>query len=671
MSTISPPSLEQICLNYICGSIQVLCYEVQENVGNLQRIAFKFPVFLHEQLAESILRQLACTGQLTLNVLTLFMDQNTCRLKRACIRSSDVREIGLRLILMHHNITELDICGTEIPFSELFASSLEGYECTSSLRKLNISHAKGEIDYAALGYFKNLTSLDVSHNMFSDFDLKQISIKSPNLLELNISCTSITDAEAFGHLRSSLITLKAYHCPISWQSPTEFAKFTALRHLDISRNPGSPEGYDWPGDAEKLEMLLLDQNALRNLEILDISGTPRVMDLPLQVFISSHPRLKFLGLCNTGLSSYAKFLPKDIEITGEATEQQILLSLCCYPERSSYMTESLRRLFQISKNWTQARFEVLQIVLPPMEKHPKDLRVQMAATACVFNLTRFAVTPKDLHPETLGRIANLVLKAMETFPRKHELLRNCLLIMDSKPMLKKAKFDYYAACMSAMDALCQFSNDLNIVKLATKICAILTAKISTYETIALGTDRHLKALMYIVEGKVEAVQADYILSVTLSVLWNLTDEACCSCQLFIDSKGLKLLLRVLKTFTLENKIIIKKVLGTMNNISEVHHLRHHFINDECIEALRNLLKCNEIDVSYFAGGILSNIALAWTQPFSTKTSRCEVLEQIIVHAFSASVELRFAVDSTMGCLGDTSRLHKKWYLTEYDAVDTM
>lgn len=34
--------------------------------------------------------------------------------------------------------------------------------------------------------------------------------------------------------------------------------------------------------------------------------------------------------------------------------------------------------------------------------------------------------------------------------------------------------------MSAMDALCQFINDLNIVRLATKICAVLTAKVISH-----------------------------------------------------------------------------------------------------------------------------------------------------------------------------------------------
>ncbi|XP_031551354.1 protein zyg-11 homolog B-like isoform X2 [Actinia tenebrosa] len=581
-NTLSPLTLEDICLDFICKNIENLTFEVQEPVGNFNKLAFKVPVFLHERLAEAIVRQLASTNRLTLKVLTLFLDKTTCRLKRACIQDSNIREIGLRLLLMHHTITDLDLRRTEITFSLNVISSLEGYECTSFLKRLNISSAKNGLESSAVCSFKNLIFLDISKNSITDADLKVICDSLKKLEELNISCNPICEVESFGTARQRLKSLKAYNCPVAWNNPIDFAQFKNLRHLDISRKPTR---HMLPGDdAEKLEMLLSQRDALKDLEVLDISGTQRVMDRPLEVFLSGHPKLTFLGLCKTG-SSYADFLPKDIEITGEATEQQILSSLQNYPDRASYMTESLSRLFHISKNWTEQRFEILQYVLPPMEMHPQDLRMQMASTACIFNLTRSAKNQYDLHPTILGKIASLVLKAMSSFTNKHELIRNCLLILDSPLMLRYAKFDYYEACMSAMDALCQFINDLNIVRLATKICAVLTAKISNYETIALGTDRHFKTLLNIVKDKVESQRSDYVLSLTLSVLWNLTDDAQCTCQLFVDGQGLKLFIQVLKEFGTEN-VIVKKVLGTLNNVAEVDFLRPHLLTDECVGLLR-------------------------------------------------------------------------------------
>lgn len=313
-STISADSLENITLNYICKNIEKLCYEVQEPVGNLNKLAFKIPLFLHEQLAESILRQLACSGRLTLKILTLFLDRATCRLRKASIQDSDIREIGIRLLLMHHTINDLDLRKTNIAFTELVVSSLKGYECINHLRRLIISQAKSGLEPAAICAFKNLVYLDISKNRIDDSDLKKICNSLSNLEELNISCTAISDADSFGSLKTKLKCLKAYNCPVAWNNPTDFAQFTELRHLDISRNPGMPQGYDWPRDAEKLEMLLQDTEALKELHVLDISGTPRVMDYPLEVFISSHPKLTFLGLCKTGLTSYAQFLPKDVEV---------------------------------------------------------------------------------------------------------------------------------------------------------------------------------------------------------------------------------------------------------------------------------------------------------------------------------------------------------------------
>lgn len=309
--TLSPLTLEDICLDFICKNIEILTFEVQEPVGNFNKLAFKVPAFLHEQLAEAILRQLTSSKRLTLKTLTLFLDRTTCRLKRACVQGSNIREIGLRLLLMHHTITDLDLRQTEITFSFNVISSLEGYECTSLLKRLNISSAKNGLESTAVCSFKNLMFLDISRNSINDSDLKMVCDSLEQLEELNISCNPICEVESFGTAKQRLKSLKAYNCPVTWNNPIDFAQFLHLRHLDISRKPTR---HMLPGDdAEKLEMLLSEKDALKDLEVLDISGTQRVMDRPLEVFLNGHPKLTFLGLCKTG-SSYADFLPKDIEV---------------------------------------------------------------------------------------------------------------------------------------------------------------------------------------------------------------------------------------------------------------------------------------------------------------------------------------------------------------------
>lgn len=49
------------------------------------------------------------------------------------------------------------------------------------------------------------------------------------------------------------------------------------------------------------------------------------------------------------------------QITGEATEKQILCSLQMYPDRAEYMREALRGLFRISNDWTAGKPQVLEV----------------------------------------------------------------------------------------------------------------------------------------------------------------------------------------------------------------------------------------------------------------------------------------------------------------------
>ena len=49
------------------------------------------------------------------------------------------------------------------------------------------------------------------------------------------------------------------------------------------------------------------------------------------------------------------------QITGEATEKQILCSLQMYPDRADYMREALKRLFCINKDWTARKPQILKV----------------------------------------------------------------------------------------------------------------------------------------------------------------------------------------------------------------------------------------------------------------------------------------------------------------------
>lgn len=66
--------------------------------------------------------------------------------------------------------------------------------------------------------------------------------------------------------------------------------------------------------------------------------------------------------------------------------------------------------------------------------------VQMAATACLYKLTR-AELSKQIHPHDLSRMVKLVLLAMEKFPDEFQLQKNSLLTLCSDRILRDVTFE--------------------------------------------------------------------------------------------------------------------------------------------------------------------------------------------------------------------------------------
>lgn len=61
-----------------------------------------------------------------------------------------------------------------------------------------------------------------------------------------------------------------------------------------------------------------------------------------------------------------------------------------------------------------------QLVLTGMQAHPGLFGVQMAATACLYNLTKGELAQK-IHPKILKQIVELTLTVMENFPNHYQV----------------------------------------------------------------------------------------------------------------------------------------------------------------------------------------------------------------------------------------------------------
>jgi Zyg-11 family protein len=122
------------------------------------------------------------------------------------------------------------------------------------------------------------------------------------------------------------------------------------------------------------------------------------------------------------------------------------------------------------------------------------------------------------------------------------------------------------------------------------LCGFFSAaRITTAQTSELGSHiAYMQKLLAIVRTKKQERSIDVTLKYTLSALWNLTDESPMTCQVFLVEGGMDLFIEVLDTFP-GDKCIETKVLGLLNNIAEVPHLRSNLLKDQFLANLRYVI----------------------------------------------------------------------------------
>ncbi|XP_064477027.1 protein zyg-11 homolog B-like [Ornithodoros turicata] len=611
----SPVSLQECCVDFICENIVAIC-DVQTSPEDQQpRYTFRDPdVFFHTEVSQQVLETLGNRGQLNDVVLSLF-DSRVTRLQKVHLRkASNVTTRGLR-VLRSHQLTEIEATGlTKVTVNDLIGCL--GDWTLTHLRTLNVARcaftsAKLCV-VVALSKLRNLSSLNVSHTEFNRHGLDIVTQDLPHLEALDISATRVKDISPLLKCRDKLRSLSMYNLKaLSCEEVVPvLVQLEQLRHLDVSVDRDHPLDLLNPLRYD-VSPLLKDPTRLPHLLSLDVSGKDGLTIHTLVDFLKAHPKLNFLGLMQTDIcfdDYFTRQLPqsRDITITGSANEQQILDSLRRYTDRQFYVQKSLYYLYSYTQNYSQPRVDIIKLILPGMGEHSKVLGIQMAATACLYNLSKSTLGQK-IHPHWLRKIVMLTLAAMENFPRHQQLQKNTLLTLCSDRILQDVTFDRYHCAKLVMDSLVVF-DDPSMNRMSVAICSILAAKISTSETSALGAKpQYMERLLKIVQSKLYVGEVDIMMKFTLSALWNLTDESPKTCSVFLSMGGMDLFLHVLELFIGENAVETK-VLGLVNNIAEVPHLRRDLLTDNFLGILIKLLHSSHIDVSYFAAGIVAHLA---------------------------------------------------------------
>ncbi|GFQ78435.1 protein zyg-11 homolog B [Trichonephila clavata] len=613
----SPGSLQSICVEFISGNLNSVFATVEDVNGNILKHVFRDnSIYLPVSVSELLLLALNKI-KLTDQILTLFNPSFT-RLCDVYIKdASHLTCKGLR-VLRSHKISELVV----IKLVHATVNDLIGClgEWTlQNIRLLNVSQST--FGYSekvrviiALSKLKKLKCLDVSFTEFNSQGLQIIASDLPCLESLNISGTLVSDISHLRNCKDRLKSLTMYNLKLSClkDSVQVVSELRNLQHLDISDDYGEPHFNSDENSDVKFADLFEALNRLPSLVSLDLSGR-HVSDVnSLKNFLNSHKKLQFLGLmenpaCKDDMfcrPTDPMFNPK-LVVTGFATENQVLEALRRYTQRRLYVVKSLCYLYADIQNLPDVRVDIIELVLEGMKAFPLALGIQVAATACLYNLTKGSLNTK-IHPNWLRKIVECTLLSMENFPNQLQLQKNALLTLCSDRMLQDVSFNRYHCAELVMNSLMAF-DDPAMNRMSVAICSILAARISTVETSNLGAKtNYMNRLLDIVKTKKEQGDIDIMMKFTLSALWNLTDESPKTCGVFLHLGGLQLFLSVLVKFAGESAVETK-VLGLMNNIAEVSHLRVHLMKDNFITALRSLLHSRHIDVSYFAAGIVAHL----------------------------------------------------------------
>ncbi|XP_031826314.1 protein zyg-11 homolog B [Nomia melanderi] len=676
----SPRSLREVCIDFICDNILNLCVlcpgsletptcsqQVKSSVSDSSthilgstaslprassdassssatRLSFKHPdVFIPDEISEQLLSNLCEKKTLSDLTITLF-DSKSTRLR--CVQLKDASALsakGLK-VLKQHKVQELVVNGLKITVNDLI--SCLGDWSLQNLRSLSI--AKGSFMDCSrycvavtLSKLKSLNSLNVSGTEFNKHGLEIVVDDLPLLENLDISCTKVNDITPLKKCKNRLKTLYMYNLKIKESANliSVLLELNELRNLDISdekdmhsvisvlpAHPAKPKVTDF----------LKTTHCMPHLINLDLSGKSDIDLKDLKEFIKAHPHLRFLGLVSTDAcydyslinSAYNDYRP-GLVVSGTATESQILEALRRYTCRPLYLEKCFLNLFRLAHTFLEPRVDVIKLVLSGMKEHPHEVRVQLACTACLYNLSKgeFAIM---IHPSILKQVVELTLVAMESYPTNYQLYMNTLLILCSDRILQDVAFDKYRCAKLVMNSLLTFNEPL-MIRMSVAISSILAAKITPVETSMLGAQpQYMSKLLSIVRSKVESKSVDITMKFTLSALWNLTDESATTCTVFLAEGGMELFLEMLENFQGESSVETK-VLGLINNIAEINYLRPRLMEHKFISMLSILLVSTHIDVSYFAAGITAHLLSDGPSVWCTKNlhqSRAQLLQQL-------------------------------------------
>lgn len=308
----------------------------------------------------------------------------------------------------------------------------------------------------------NLTSLNLSATDIRNPCLEIILDSLEHLDTLDLSCcSSIRSFHALVKLSSKLKWLNLYNCSLESQSnPSIYqilSQLNSLEYLDISNDESFNDTnalHSLVDNSSEINLFLRYEHSLPRLKHLDLSGRTNISSIALHKFLLNHWQLQFLGLflthekyspclfdsndvCYWKQRRYTYDLHHILTLT--VTEQDLTLyepylieALARYQDRASFVQKTLYYVFFLTRSFPSKQQQyLLELILDAMATHSTLQSVQMASTACIYNMTRAPIN-EQIHVKCLAQLVQATMNVMATFPshkQVNKFVDQCWLIL--------------------------------------------------------------------------------------------------------------------------------------------------------------------------------------------------------------------------------------------------
>ncbi|CAH1786643.1 unnamed protein product [Owenia fusiformis] len=486
---------------------------------------------------------------------------------------------------------------------------------------------------------------DLSHNAYDMILTLLKPLTKLTYLDLSgcgVDAELLMGVQSYAHIRS----LTLYDVQISNLEDTLIAigKLKTLRHLDISQGKEQHVLYDEP--EQRLRYIV---NALPNLVSLDISGTNLAgmepndyltKTLKFEEERQQYPHcpiyglegrsFEFLGLlyCTTEPCNRENIPAK--KVTGDKTEEQVLVSIQANIEKTELLIRSLNHLFRIFRySICKSPAVALKGILTAMKKHVFDRSVQISGSASLFYIVK-GKERSMLNVATRRDIITTILAGMESHMDEATMMRNGCLTLCHFKIPQDVIYEYPRVIKVLLNMISPPDQEEFVQRIGIHLLNSLACQVDGKEKQLVGDYGAIETMLETVRNRLRQNICDEVMEIAWSTMWNVTDETAINCERFIADKGLDLFLQCLETFP-EKPELLRNMMGLMGNVAEVPYLRKYLITPQYISVFSELLmsKSDGIEVSYNAAGVLSHIASdgpkVWT---ISSPTRKEVLQNL-------------------------------------------